>query len=55
MSTSSGNPVDRQEQELAVVEEPPAPDGELPDDAPEADAAEQRLEVTFDEEDTPIG
>jgi hypothetical protein len=26
-----------------------------PEDAPEADVAEQRLEITLDEEDAPIG
>lgn len=55
MSTPRGNPADLHEQDLSVVEEPPAPDGELPDDAPEADAVEQRVEVALDEEDAPIG
>jgi len=55
MTTPSGNPADLNEQDLPVTDEPPGPDGETPDDAPEADALEQRLEVPLDEEDAPIG
>lgn len=46
---------DVQEQQVPVVEEPPEPDPAVPDDAPEADVAEQRLEVDLDDEDAPIG
>jgi hypothetical protein len=55
MTYPQGTPEDVQEQQLAVVEEPAEPDGALPEDAPDADVAEQRLEITLDEEDTPIG
>jgi len=55
MTTADRNPADEQEQDLPVTEEPPGPDGETPDDAPEADVQEQRLEVPLDEEDAPIG
>lgn len=57
-SLSSGpeaNAADVQEQGRSVVEEPPAPEGSVEDGTPEADAAEQQLEVTLDEEDAPIG
>ncbi len=46
---------DVQEQREPVVEEAPPVVEELPDEAPEADVAEQREEVTLDEEDAPIG
>jgi hypothetical protein len=46
---------DLQEQQTAVLEEPPSPDEDLPDEASDADVAEQRAEVTLDEEDAPIG
>jgi len=49
------NPSDVQEQQEAVVEEPPPVEDELPEEATEADATEQRREVTLDEEDAPIG
>lgn len=55
MTFPHATPEDVQEQELAVVEEPPTPTDELPEDATEADATEQRLEVGLDEEDAPIG
>jgi hypothetical protein len=46
---------DVQEQHTPVTDEPPVVAGEIPDEAPEADVAEQRLEVSLDEEDAPIG
>ena len=55
MTFPKATPEDVQEQQLAVVEEPAERDDPLPDDASEADAADQRLEITLDEEDTPIG
>lgn len=55
MTTPRADPVDVEEQRHPVVEEPPLPDGELDDDTPEADAAEQRMEVAVDDEDAPIG
>jgi hypothetical protein len=48
-------PEDVQEQQEAVLEEPPPVEDELPTEATEADATEQRAEVTLDEEDAPIG
>jgi hypothetical protein len=48
-------PEDVQEQQEAVLEEPAPVEDDLPDDATEADATEQRAEVTLDEEDAPIG
>ena len=55
MTLPQASPEDVQEQQLSVIDEPPTPSDELPDDAPEADVAEQRLEVGLDEEDAPIG
>lgn len=55
MTLPNATPEDVQEQQLAVVEESPTPTDEVPDDAPEADVAEQRREVDLDEEDAPIG
>ena len=55
MTLPQATPEDVQEQRASVVEEPPEPDDTLPDDAPEADVAEQRAEVSLDEEDAPIG
>ena len=55
MTLPQASPEDVQEQSLSVLDEPPTPSGELPDEAPEADVAEQRAEVTLDEEDAPIG
>jgi hypothetical protein len=55
MTLPRATPEDVQEQELSVVEEPPERDDELPAEAAEADVAEQRREVTLDEEDAPIG
>jgi hypothetical protein len=46
---------DVQEQRQSLQDEAPPPTGELPEDAPEADALDQRLEVELDEEDAPIG
>jgi hypothetical protein len=54
-SSSEAYTADVQEQGQPVVEEPPAPEGSLADGTPEADAAEQQLEVALDEEDAPIG
>jgi len=50
-----GSEADVQEQRQALRDESPTPEGELPDEAPEADAMDQRLEVDLDEEDAPIG
>ena len=55
MTSSEATPEDVQEQQRAVLEEPPAPDAEVPDGAPEADVLEQRIEIILDEEDAPIG
>ncbi|MDP9182960.1 MAG: hypothetical protein M3P04_09330 [Actinomycetota bacterium] len=55
MTTSEANPEDVQEQQRSVLDEPPAPEGELPDEAPEADVMEQRIEIVLDDEDAPIG
>ena len=59
MTLPQATPEDVQEQELSVLDEPaeggPFPSDELPDEASEADVAEQRREVAFDEEDAPIG
>lgn len=55
MSRPDGDPADRHEQQLPVAEEPDELEGDLPEDAPEADAVDQQREVVLDEEDTPIG
>jgi hypothetical protein len=55
MTLPEATPEDVQEQETSVLDEPVEPDDELPAEASEADAAEQRREVAFDEEDAPIG
>lgn len=55
MTVPHASPEDVQEQQTPVVEEPPEPEPEVPDEAPEADVAEQRLEVGHDDEDAPIG
>jgi hypothetical protein len=55
MTLPNATPEDVQEQSLTVVELPPVRDDAFPEDAPEADVAEQRLEVVLDEEDSPIG
>jgi hypothetical protein len=55
MTIPQATPEDVQEQQHALLEEPPVADDELPDEAPEADVAEQRIEVVLDEEDAPIG
>jgi hypothetical protein len=55
MTVPQASPEDLQEQAQSLLDEPPTGDGELPDEAPEADVAEQRAEVAFDEEDAPIG
>ena len=52
---AEANPSDVQEQQEAVVPEPPPMEGDLPSEATEADVTEQRREVTLDEEDAPIG
>lgn len=46
---------DVQEQQTSLLEEPPTVVDDLPEDATEADVADQRREVTLDEEDAPIG
>ncbi|MGB8649050.1 MAG: hypothetical protein WCD35_00165 [Mycobacteriales bacterium] len=48
--SSEATPEDVQEQRAAVVDEPPQPEPGRSDEAPEADVAEQRLEVSLDEE-----
>jgi hypothetical protein len=53
MTGPHASPEDVHEQRTPVVEEPSPLEGGLDDDTPEADAAEQRLEVLLDEEDTP--
>jgi hypothetical protein len=55
MTLPQASPEDVQEQESTVVEQAPATSEPMPYDAPEADVAEQRLEVDLDEEDAPIG
>jgi hypothetical protein len=55
MSTPNANAADVHDQDTPLLEEPPEADGTLEDDTPEADAAEQRVEVALDEEDAPIG
>ena len=55
MTFPEATPEDVQEQEQSVLDESPPRDEELPDEAPEADVADQRAEVAFDEEDAPIG
>ena len=55
MTVPQATPEDVNEQAQSVLDEPPLGDEDLPDEAPEADVAEQRAEVAFDEEDSPIG
>ena len=55
MTFPQATPEDVHEQELSVLDEAPVEVDEMPDEAPEADVAEQRAEVAFDEEDAPIG
>lgn len=55
MTLPHATPEDVQEQRAPVVEEPPEPEAGLPDEASEADVADQRLEVALDDEDAPIG
>ncbi len=51
MTLPHASPEDVQGQQQAVVDEPAGLDGSLPDDAPEADVAEQRVEVGYQDED----
>ena len=55
MTLPSATPEDVQEQLASLLDEPPLPEGAITDDTPEADAIEQRVEVSLDEEDAPIG
>lgn len=55
MTLPHATPEDVAEQQAAVVEEPAEPESELPDEASEADVADQRREVGLDDEDAPIG
>lgn len=55
MTVPNADAADLQEQQTSVLEEPPASDEDLPAEASDADAADQRVEVALDEEDTPIG
>jgi hypothetical protein len=55
MTLPSADAADLQEQQTAVLEEAPTSDEDLPSEASDADVADQRAEVTLDEEDSPIG
>jgi hypothetical protein len=55
MTSPEATPEDVHEQQAALVEVQEDDDEALPDEASEADVAEQRVEVSFDEEDAPIG
>ena len=54
-SFPEATPEDVQEQGSPVIEEPAPAEPGVPDEAPEADVAEQREEVPLDDEDAPIG
>lgn len=53
MTLPGASAEDVQEQQAAVLEESTRDDDELPEGASEADVADQRAEVTLDEEDAP--
>ena len=55
MTFPEASPEDVQEQQQSVLDDGTVGADELPDEAPEADVAEQRAEVPLDEEDAPIG